>query len=133
MTIGPDDPVRLVMHGDVVSVDQGTTLREVAELMAAEEVGSVVVVEEGQVIGIVSERDVVVALGEGVDPDVISAGNVMSAGPMGIDPDDTVRYAAERMLQAGVRHLPVLGTGNPLGMVSARDLFAALTETVWAT
>ena len=48
-------------------------------------------------------------------------------------PANTVRYTAERMLQAGVRHLPVLGAGDvAIGMVSARDLFCALTERVWA-
>ena len=133
MTVGPGDPVSLLMHEDVVSVDCGATLRELCETMVERGIGSVVVAEECQVTGIVTERDVVTALADGADADRVTAGDVMSEGPMCADPEDTVRYTAERMLQAGVRHLPVLGAGDvAVGMVSARDLFCALTERVWA-
>jgi CBS domain-containing protein len=95
-------------------------------------IGSVVVLEEGQVTGIVTERDVVAAVADGADPDETAAGDVMSEGPICADPEDTIRVTAERMLRAGVRHLPVLGSGNAVAMISARDLFSALTERAWA-
>ncbi len=132
MTISPDVPVRTLMHRDVVTVDEGANLREICELMMEEEVGSVVVLNEGQVVGILTERDVVVALGNGVNADVITAEELMSDNPVSVDPDDSIRFAAERMLQAGVHHLPVLGAGEPLGIVSARDLFGPLVELAWS-
>ena len=133
MTVGPGDPVSMLMHEDVVSVDCGATLRELCETMVERGIGSVIVLEENLVAGIVTETDVVAALADGADADRVTADDVMSEGPMCADPEDSVRYTAERMLQAGVRHLPVLGAGDiAIGMVSARDLFAALTGTVWA-
>ena len=133
MTVGPDDPVSMLMHEDVVSVDPGATLRELCETMIERGIGSVVVSEERQVTGIVTERDVVASLADGADPDEVTAGDIMSEGPMCADPGDSVRYTAERMLQAGVRHLPILGSGDAaVGKISARDLFSALTEKAWA-
>jgi CBS domain-containing protein len=132
MTVGPDDPVSVLMHEDVVAVDLGASLRELCETMTDRGIGSVVVLEEGQVTGIVTERDVVAAVADGADPDETSAADVMSEGPICADPEDTIRFTAERMLRAGVRHLPVLGSGDAVGMISARDLFSAFTEQAWA-
>jgi CBS domain-containing protein len=120
------------MHRDVVSVDAGMSLRELAELMASEEVGSVLVTEDGLLVGIVTERDIVVAVGNGDSTDFTRAGDVMSENPISADVDDTLHYAAERMARAGFLHLPVPRDGEAVGVISARDLLQALTDTTWA-
>jgi CBS domain-containing protein len=114
------------MHGEVVCADPDTSLRELAETMSEQEVGSVVVVELNQVVGIVTERDVVVALGEGADVDEARARDIMSESPICADPDDTVQFTAEQMIEWGVQHLPVVRSGKAVGMVSARDLFKSV-------
>jgi CBS domain-containing protein len=115
------------MHRDVVSADPGASLRELAEIMFGEDVGSVVITEAGRVVGIVTQRDIVVALANGDDPDSASAASVMSEEPMCADVGDSVRFTAERLVRAGVLHVPVLQNGRPVGMVSGRDLLLALT------
>jgi CBS domain-containing protein len=116
------------MHRDVVSADRGASLRELVDCMSDGEVGSVVIIDLGRVVGIVTQRDIVVALANGEDLDSISAGEVMSEDPMCADVADTARTTAERLAQAGVLHVPVLEEGRPVGMVSARDLLMALTD-----
>jgi CBS domain-containing protein len=115
------------MHRDLVTADPGASLRELAEIMYGEEVGSVVITEAGLVVGIVTQRDIVVALANGEDPDSVCAGDVMSEEPMCADVADTVRFTAERLAQAGVLHVPVLQDGRPVGLVSGRDLLISLT------
>jgi CBS domain-containing protein len=117
------------MHRDVVSADPGASLRELAEIMFGEDVGSVVINDAGRVVGIVTQRDIVVALANGEDPDSACAGEVMSEEPMCADVADSVRLTAERLVRAGVLHVPVLHDGHPVGMVSGRDLLLALTGT----
>jgi CBS domain-containing protein len=117
------------MHRDVVSADPGASLRELAEIMFGEDVGSVVITDTGRVVGIVTQRDIVVALANGEDPDSASAEDVMSEEPMCADVADSVRSTAERLVRAGVLHVPVLQDGRPVGMVSGRDLLLALTGT----
>jgi CBS domain-containing protein len=127
MPIGSDELVECLMHRDVVCADPGASLRELAEIMYNDEVGSVVITEAGCVVGIVTQRDIVVAFANGEDPDSVPAADVMSEEPMCADIADSVRFTAERLAQAGVLHMPVLQDGRPVGMVSGRDLLMALT------
>ena len=128
MTVKPEDPVRRLMHGDVVCADLGVSLREIAETMSEQEVGSVVVIEMNQVVGIVTERDVVIALADGGDPDDVRASEIMSERPVCAEPDDTLQLTVERMVEWGVQHLPVIESGKAVGIVSARDLFKSMAE-----
>lgn len=133
MTVKPDDPVRRLMHGDVVCSDLGASLRELAETMSMQEVGSVVVTEMNQVVGIVTERDVVMALAEGGDAEGVRAADIMSEEPICAGPEDTLQLTVERMIEWGVQHLPVIQSGKPVGIVSARDLFKSMAEHAgWA-
>lgn len=120
------DSVRTVMRWPVATVEAEFSLTEVAETLAADEVGAVLVDENGVLAGIVSERDVVSHLAAGGDPAHLTAGEVMSSDLLAIGPDTTVLDAARTMHEGQVRHLPVLDEGEIAGMVSMRDLFAAL-------
>ncbi len=128
MSMAPEDPVRLLAHRQVVSVDLDATIREAAEILAEEEIGAVVVLDGIDVAGVLSERDIVRVLADGGDPDAVTAADAMTAEPMCADGEDSIRVTAERMLRAGIRHLPVLGPNQPMGMVSARDRLGALNE-----
>jgi CBS domain-containing protein len=133
MSVQPTDPVRRLMHGDVVCADLGASLRELAETMSEQEVGSVVVVEMSQVVGIVTERDVVMAIADGGNVDEMHAADIMSEGPICAGPDDTLQFTTARMIEWGVQHLPVIESGRAIGMVSARDVFKSLADHAgWA-
>ncbi len=124
----PTDSVRTVMMWPVATVESVATLSEVAEGLAADEVGALCVVENGALAGIVSERDVVTHIAAGGDPSHLTAGEVMSSDLLTVGPDATLLEAARTMREAQVRHLPVLSAGQIAGMVSMRDLFGALVD-----
>jgi CBS domain-containing protein len=126
--VTPATDIRRVMVWPVATVDSSASLAETAEALAADEVGALCVTEDGRLAGIVSERDVVVHIAAGADPEHLTAGEVMSNDLVMASPDDTLLEAARRMEDAQVRHLPVLDEGDIAGIVSMRDLFTALVD-----
>jgi signal-transduction protein with cAMP-binding, CBS, and nucleotidyltransferase domain len=129
MAFRPEDPTSRLMHGDPVCADLGASLRELAETMSDQEVGSVIIIEMGQVVGIVTERDLVTVIAEGGNPVQLTAADVMSEGPVCADPGDTIRFTVAHMMQEGVQHVPVIRAGRAVGMVSMRDVARALAES----
>lgn len=122
--------VRDLPPGDLLSVDPETTLAEVARKMRTDDSDSVAVMSEGRLVGIITERDLVRAIADGVDPQQARAEVVMTADPATVDADDDVAVVAVKMMRLGVRHLPVLNkAGKPVGLVSARNLVAMLDQT----
>ncbi len=116
-------PVADVASVDVVKIDRGTSLRDVAAKLADSSVGLVVVVDGGSVAGVVSERDIVLAVAEGADLDEIRAEDVMSTDLLAVDGRDDIGRAGRIMLDSAVRHLLVSGTDG--GVISIRDVLAA--------
>ena len=106
---------------NVLSPDQ--TAGEAARLMAAREVGAVLLVEAGGVVGIFSERDLlrrVVATGASPDQTVLRT--VMTRDPITASPDEDRMVAVLKMRKIGCRHLPILLDGTLVDTVSIRDL-----------
>lgn len=126
--VTPASALRKVMMWPVAVVDGSATLEEVAEALAADEIGAVCVTEEGRLTGIVSERDVVFHVAAGADLSHLVAADVMSNDLVTVSPDETVLLAARRMEEAEVRHLPVIDEGSIAGIVSIRDLFSVLLD-----
>lgn len=127
--ISPEDPVALVMRRPVATVPTGRTVIEVAEELTADEVGAVIVETPHGPVGLISERDVVVLLGTGGDPATAQAIDVMTAELVWADAEESIRDVAERMQQAGVRHVPIRGEDAAVqGIVSIRDVLAVLVD-----
>jgi CBS domain-containing protein len=124
----PSDPVRTVMMWPVATVETLASLTQVAEALAADEIGALCVVEQGALAGIVSERDVVTHLAAGANPAHVTAGDVMSSDLITVEPEDTVLSVARTMREAQIRHLPVVEDGLIAGIVSIRDLFDVLID-----
>ena len=124
----PVSPVRSVMVWPVATVEREVTLTEVAEALAADEIGALCVVENGALAGIISERDVVAHLAAGADSAHLSAGEVMTSDVVTVGPEESIRAAARRMHDDQIRHLPVLDDGAIAGIVSIRDLLAVLVD-----
>ena len=121
-------PVATVMHRSTVSVRPDTTLRQVAETLAREEVGAVPVKGAEGLAGIVSERDLVRAIAEGVDPDIERAGDVMTFELVSVESAASIDEVARIMIDGGIRHLPVVDAGGPVGIVSIRDLIGSFLD-----
>jgi CBS domain-containing protein len=113
--------------GDLLSVDPETTIAEVARRMRKDDSDCVAVMSEGRLVGIITERDLVRVMAEGVDPHQAKADVVMTADPATVEADEDVATVAVKMMKLGVRHLPVVNkAGKPVGLVSARNLVAIL-------
>jgi CBS domain-containing protein len=119
--------VRDVPPGRLLSVEPQTTLAQVAKKMRVDDADSVAVMTEGRLLGIITERDLVKAIADGIDPQQTKADIVMTADPATVRADDEVAVVAVKMMTLGVRHLPVVDSeGKPVGLISARDLVAVL-------
>jgi CBS domain-containing protein len=113
--------------GDLLSVDPETTIGEVARQMRKGDADSVAVMSGGKLVGIITERDLVRAIADGVDPQEARAQLVMTADPATVDADEDVAVVAVKMMRLGIRHLPVVNkAGKPVGLVSARNLVGIL-------
>lgn len=122
-----NDPIRLLVKRPAVKVHHEATLRAAAETFAAESIGAAVV-RDTDPLGLLSERDVVQALAEGADPDQERAGEVMTEDVASVGPEAPLSQAVRLMLDNEIRHLPVMEDGVVVGMVSARDVLAALAD-----
>jgi CBS domain-containing protein len=121
--------VREVMTQATITESPGDSLRKAAERMWREQTGSLLVTEDGQLTGIITERDVLRAVALGADPDRSSVDEVMTTQPFTVPPDMLLQEAAREMAVRWIRHLPVVAAGQLLGVVSMRDVtgvFAAL-------
>lgn len=122
--------VRDLPPGPLLSVAPATTITEVARRMRTGDSDSVAVISEGRLVGIITERDLVRAIADGVDPEKARADLVMSANPATVEADDDVAVVAVKMMRLGIRHLPVVDrAGKPVGLVSARNLVAILDRS----
>ena len=99
------------------------TLRDAAKEMATHKIGAVAVVDEGRLCGILSERDIVFrCVGQGHSVDQMTVAEVMTGDPKTIDIDEPISDALATKLGNPFRHLPVMEHGNPVGILSYRDI-----------
>ena len=116
--------VREVMRTTLYSVDPSTTVGEAISLMAQNRIGSALIMEGGQLIGIFTERDTVRAISQSYDAPTHEISSWMTRNPKTVSPDVDSEEALKLMLDSGFRHLPVVEGGEVVGMVSMRDLAA---------
>jgi CBS domain-containing protein len=115
------------MSRDLLTVEPGLSLTEVAKRMVAKDVGAVLVTEGKALVGILTERDVLRAVARGIDESSTVA-DWMTRDPETLDPDETTEHAAVLMIHGGFRHLPVTDKDEVVGMLSIRDLMRVVLE-----
>jgi CBS domain-containing protein len=114
-----------VMQTNLVTAEPSSTVAEAATIMGERHVGSTLVMEDGKLVGIFTERDIVRALSQDFDAPGHPISHWMTKNPRTIATDSTVEEALEIMFAGGFRHLPVARGDQVLGMVSMRDLSRA--------
>jgi CBS domain-containing protein len=116
-------PIRDVMEKKkLVTALPQTTVSKAAKLMERRKVGALMVVAEGRLVGIFTERDAVVrVIARGRDPQTTCLAEVMTTAPKTVDPDKSFGYALLLMHENGFRHVPVMEHGKLVGVVSARN------------
>lgn len=115
--------IRDVMTKDPQILPASASLVDAARIMRDEDIGPVIVVENDQVLGIVTDRDIVVrAVAEDRSPSATTVGDVASRDLTTVSPDDPVEEAVRLMREGAVRRLPVVEGGKPVGIVALGDL-----------
>lgn len=105
------------------------TVTDAADRMIDRDTGCLAVVDGRNIVGVFTEHDIVRAVSSDADPNVAVVADWMTATPDTAPPEITVREAATWLLETGYRHLPVMGEGELLGIVSITDVLWALVDT----
>ena len=112
-----------IMTHDPRTIESGSSVRDAARIMARADIGDVIVIEGGEVAGIVTDRDIVVRIvAEGGDPDSTSVGEACTTGISTLTPDQSIDDAIRMMREHDIRRIPVVKDGRPVGIVSIGDL-----------
>jgi CBS domain-containing protein len=107
----------------VHSIGPEVSVTECVRLMNEFRIGSMLVMEDGQLLGIFTERDAITrVLGEGLDPVSTDVSRVMTKNPVWVTPSTTLEEAMGIVTNKRIRHLPVVEDGRVLGVVSSGDL-----------
>lgn len=115
--------IRDVMTKEPHILPASASLVDAARVMRDQDIGPVIVVEGDRVVGLVTDRDIVVrAVAEDRSPSATSLGDVASGDLATVSPDDSVDDAVRVMRERAVRRLPVVEGGKPVGIVSLGDL-----------
>jgi len=121
--------VREGMSDLVLTVGPGHTLREAARMMTEKRVGAAVVIDdESPGPRVLSERDVLVSVGRGEDPDSERVSDHMSESIITASPDWSLERAASEMAGRRIRHLVVVDGGSLVGVLSMRDIMRVWTS-----
>ncbi|MFB6252084.1 MAG: rubrerythrin-like domain-containing protein [Halobellus sp.] len=115
---------RTAMSSEVTTVDPACTVREAADTLRSEGIGSVVV--EDQPPGIVTKTDLVEGIRQGVDVEETPISELMTTRPVAIDGTEPIRKAVEAMNEHSVKRLPVTADGRIDGIITTTDLVEAL-------
>jgi CBS domain-containing protein len=116
-------PVNEVMTPRPVALPLDASVVEAARLMRDQGIGDVLVTSEGMLVGVVTDRDIVVrALADGGEPRGTTVGEVCTADLISIRPEEDVENALRLMRAHAVRRLPVVDGGRPVGIVTLGDL-----------
>lgn len=119
------------MNTKVATIEADRSVMEACVEMTYQNIGSLVVVEKGQVVGIFTERDLLKkAVYQGLDLQVEQIGRVMTSPVISVEPEELIHDIVPKMLQKNIRHLPVTKTGRLLGMISVKDLLQYYFEAV---
>jgi CBS domain-containing protein len=123
---GRTDPVGGLVSPTVATVGPTATLREAAEAMVADGLGLLVVTEPAGPSGVISERDIIIAVSTDLDLAVERVRDHCSSDIVTVDAQASIEDAARAMVDAQIRHIAVTRDGIVVGVVSVRDVVQAL-------
>ena len=119
----PRTTVKDVMTAGPTSIASGESVVEAARRMLSDDVGSLPVVDEDKLVGMITDRDIVLqVVAKDVDPHKVSVGDVASERPVTAAPDEPLDAALQRMAKEQVRRLPVVTDGRLVGILAQADV-----------
>jgi CBS domain-containing protein len=114
--------VREVMNKNVMTVKPDLILKKAAEIMSNYHIGSLVVLENNKLTGILTERNVLIAVVDGKDPELTTVEEVMTKKVITIEPDKTIEDAVALMKENNIKKLPVVDNDKLVGIITASDI-----------
>jgi CBS domain-containing protein len=115
--------VKDIMSTDVACIGLEDSIQKAAQLMKRYDVGSIPVCRQGEVVGIVTDRDIALrSVADGQDTTNQTVGEVMSQNLVMGEPDMNVHEAAQMMSQNQIRRLPIVNNGHLVGIVALGDI-----------
>jgi CBS domain-containing protein len=115
--------VEEIMTTNPRTLDLDDSVLDAAQAMRDNDIGDVIVTQDGQATGIVTDRDIVVrAVAEGRDADSTKVSEICTTGIQAIEPDASVDDALRTMREHDIRRLPVVKNRRPVGVISLGDL-----------
>ena len=114
--------VKDVMNKNVVVAKSDATIREAAKVMNKFHIGSLIVLKEEAIAGIVTERNVLTAVAGGKDTNSTAIEEIMTKKVVTVDPDQTVEAAVDLMIQNKIKKLPVVEDNKLKGIITASDI-----------
>ena len=125
------DRIKLLAPQPPLSVRSTTPVRDVLKLLVDRSIGCLLIVDDGKLVGIFSERDALLKLGEDVQrlgSEPVS--KYMTASVESLGMEDRIAFALHKMDIGGFRHLPICEGGQPKGVISIRDILRYMTSTI---
>ena len=133
-TINGETPLRVrdIMSSPVITVKGATPVDKVAQLMGKHSIGCVIVTGEGEVpLGIITERDLALrVVAKNLQPQKVSAREVMSSPLVAIGSDQPIKEAARQMSRFNIRRLVVVREGKLIGIVTSKDITAVMPALI---
>jgi CBS domain-containing protein len=114
--------VKDVMNKNVVVAKPIVTLREAAKVMGEMNMGSLVIMEEDKIVGIVTSTDILKAIGEGKDPDKVTISEIATKSVITIQADEPLEKAVDIMVKNKIKKLPVLMNEKLVGIITVSDI-----------
>jgi CBS domain-containing protein len=123
--------VKEAMTAKVVTVSSNAPVNEPAMMMAEKKIGSIVVVDDGKPIGMITERDLAFGVvAKNRLPNEVKVKEVMTTPLISVSPDTTITEASRIMAKNNIRRLPIIEGSNLLGILTTRDVMAISPETI---
>ena len=119
----PHRIIRDVIEGrKAYTTSSHTSIADAARLMKEHAIGALMIVDEGELVGICTERDVLFrVIAADKDPKTTRVASAMTKKPRTLEANRPLGHALHIMFEGGFRHVPIVDKGRPVGMISARD------------
>ena len=129
-----ETPVRKLISRDVITIEPEAGVDEVAKRMRDKEIGSLIVKDGRKMLGIITERDIVVKVVAEYRPvSAMKVRDIMSTPLISVEPETSLYDAAKLMAAREIRRLPVMAGGTLFGIVSERDLLTYAPDLIGVT
>jgi signal-transduction protein with cAMP-binding, CBS, and nucleotidyltransferase domain len=117
------DLLKMLVNNKIETIDHEAVLKTAAQRMRDRRIGSLIVTQRGQEVGIISETDLTrKAVAEGLNPEKAHVSSIMSSPIISIEITDSPERANDLMKEKGIRHLGITEQGRLIGIISVRDL-----------